>query len=99
MFCEQCSNLCELQDSIAERILYSVCLSCGYREIVKNPCIYKKNYNIKYEHNNFTLACQFQDPTLPISSKKCKTCKKALHYARNDNLASTFFCRDCRIKY
>jgi DNA-directed RNA polymerase subunit M/transcription elongation factor TFIIS len=98
MFCEQCSNLCELQDSISEKILYSICLSCGYREIVKNPCIFKKNYNTKYKHNDFTLDSQFQDPTLPISARKCKTCKNRLHYARNANLSSTFICSECRIK-
>ncbi len=97
MFCEQCSNLCELHDSLSERKLYSVCVSCGYRHMVSDLCIYKKNYNIKYKKNEFTLESQFQDPTLPLSNKKCKQCKQKLHYSRNENLTSVFFCSTCKI--
>ena len=99
MFCTECNNLCELQDNLAKKKLYSVCLSCGYQKEVHNACIYKKNYNVKYQHNNFLLKTQFKDPTLPISGRKCKQCKNNLHYTRNENLTSTFICSSCCIKY
>ncbi len=95
MFCSKCSNLCEYQDSINDRILYSICHSCNHKEIVSNLCIFKKNYNIKYKHNDLTLNCQFQDPTLPQSSNKCNTCHQNLRYIRNDNLSSTLICSNC----
>lgn len=96
MFCNRCYNLCHYKDDLEKKVLYSICSYCDYEEVVLNPCIFKKNYNIKYKKNDFTKNIQYLDPTFPESTKECNKCNNKLKYVRGEDLSTSYFCSYCK---
>ena len=93
MFCQECSNFCSLYDDISTKSLYWDCKPCGFRELIKDPCVFKKTYT-RQETTDIPII-QHRDPTLPVHDKKCNTCHRPMRFIRNANLSLTFICEYC----